>query len=458
MGAAASLIGSLGGAVTYETVDHEVVLEKDSRRRNSLAYNIERFINFEGDDFAPLLREVKDEKVAQMVKAVRPSKYTAIGDNILEGNYRELRNQVMLNFKQINRRYKEHFGNTVLHFCCQEGYPDMLDFIFKDSNHSALDDVDVEIDGKNERKRSPLLLCFSPPTATHVGLKFGVGADGNPIGTQPEGIEVAEDWIKPGGPKARERCIKSMIANGANVNEKDYHGFTSLHYACMWGWVSIARTLVSAGADVNAATVVGRTPLIIAVEKINEPLVKMLLTSKDIGIDAADSERCSALISAMEKGEDALVIAEALLKAGADPNHETFKRKCPLSIAVKNENLNQIHLLLDYKARRRGDLFDLLKGEAKKSVEKRLLAEEKAERDAADAADAARNAKKGMVQQGYRNRSPWGAWVEIVDKQDKGVFYYNPVSRKSQKEKPPDFKVDKKRKVKEATFGMHFYH
>ena len=59
---------------------------------------------------------------------------------------------------------------------------------------------------------------------------------------------------------------------------------------------------------------------------------------------------------------------------------------------------------------------------------------------------------------GYKNKSPFGQWVDYLDKRDGTVFYYNRVSRASQRDKPKDFIKDKKRIVKETTFGHAFYH
>ena len=72
-----------------------------------------------------------------------------------------------------------------------------------------------------------------------------------------------------------------------------------------------------------------------------------------------------------------------------------------------------------------------------------------------------KNEEEGAAMQndwGYKNKSPYGQWVEYVDKRDNSIFYYNRVSRQSQKDKPKDFIKDKKRVIKESTFGHAFYH
>lgn len=43
---------------------------------------------------------------------------------------KQLREQVVLDFKHINRKFRERFRNaTLLHLICQQGYYDMLEFV-----------------------------------------------------------------------------------------------------------------------------------------------------------------------------------------------------------------------------------------------------------------------------------------------------------------------------------------
>jgi len=51
-----------------------------------------------------------------------------------------------------------------------------------------------------------------------------------------------------------------------------------------------------------------------------------------------------------------------------------------------------------------------------------------------------------------------GEWRPYRDKRGRGIFYYNRVSRVSQFEVPEDYEKDRSYIMKDATFGMHFYH
>ena len=112
---------------------------------------------------------------------------------------KQVREQVVLDFKHINRKYREKFHNsTLLHIICSQGFYEMLDFILEEKNHPSFDDVPVEIHGRNDRNRTALHLCFTPPQLTYLGLLYGIDPDtGLPNSQRPDGIEVIQDWIKP---------------------------------------------------------------------------------------------------------------------------------------------------------------------------------------------------------------------------------------------------------------------
>ncbi len=56
-------------------------------------------------------------------------------------------------------------------------------------------------------------------------------------------------------------AVKRLIANGADVNASSKIGNTPLHWAAKYGHAAIVEYLVSHGADVNASNRFGYTPL-----------------------------------------------------------------------------------------------------------------------------------------------------------------------------------------------------
>jgi ankyrin repeat protein len=62
--------------------------------------------------------------------------------------------------------------------------------------------------------------------------------------------------------------VKQALAEGADINRQSDNGYTALMWACSWasrpGYSDVAKYLIEAGADVNAKTADGKTPLSLA--------------------------------------------------------------------------------------------------------------------------------------------------------------------------------------------------
>jgi hypothetical protein len=162
----------------------------------------------------------------------------------------------------------------------------------------------------------------------------------------------------------------------------------------------------------------------------------------------------------------AFEITKILLRAGADPNALTLRRKTPLKLACAAQNVEMVNLILDHKAQRRQSAFNLLKDEALATITKRLEEDERRQQQEEQAAaeERERLEKSGLYEAnkanrvGHLGRSPYGAWVEYREKQTGKPFYYNTVTRKSVWSKPKDFKPNKNALVKEVISGLSFYH
>ena len=110
-----------------------------------------------------------------------------------------------------------------------------------------------------------------------------------------------------------------LIENGANVNAKDYHGRTALHWAVKHDSGTMLQTLADNGADLNTTDRWGRTPLMWSIEHRKE--VSFLLLLK-LGVDVQKGA-CHAItalhVAVFLEWELAV---QALLAAGADPDAE----------------------------------------------------------------------------------------------------------------------------------------
>ncbi|MBQ9578877.1 MAG: ankyrin repeat domain-containing protein [Ottowia sp.] len=152
--------------------------------------------------------------------------------------------------------------------------------------------------------------------------------------------------------------VKQALKNGANPNARDsehplnwgdtdYTGWTALMWAVERKDETLVRTLLSAGADVNAASrrpadlkpedfpslELGETPLMVAAEKGFLSLVQTLLAA-GAEVNARDDSGYTALHSAAVAGRAKTVAA--LLKAGADVNAQGNNGMSALMLAARN--------------------------------------------------------------------------------------------------------------------------
>lgn len=101
--------------------------------------------------------------------------------------------------------------------------------------------------------------------------------------------------------------------------------------ACDAGHSTVALSLLCNGADPNAHTAFGDTPLIRASCHGMDEVVEALLNTGVVTVDHRNSIGCTALHAAAHTGSRAVV--ERLLRAGADKNRKSFDGRTPLYIA-----------------------------------------------------------------------------------------------------------------------------
>ena len=137
--------------------------------------------------------------------------------------------------------------------------------------------------------------------------------------------------------------IKEAIANGADVNEKKFHGQTPLHIAAQGSWrADIVRALVEAGADVNARDDDGFTPLHLAAlnsvsdDESDEGVKALIESGADVNAKTNDwcQDQDTPLHLALGNTDDyalgSLAVIRTLIEAGADVNARNGHGYTPL--------------------------------------------------------------------------------------------------------------------------------
>jgi ankyrin repeat protein len=112
------------------------------------------------------------------------------------------------------------------------------------------------------------------------------------------------------------------------VDGTDSEGRTALHEAARWGG-HITKPLLEKGADVNARTKKGVTPVMLAAAA-QQPEALRLMLEKDADVNARDDEGKTPLMYAAENGR--LANAKSLLAEGADVRLKDKQGKTALEL------------------------------------------------------------------------------------------------------------------------------
>ncbi len=157
-----------------------------------------------------------------------------------------------------------------------------------------------------------------------TGLKALVAERGaNARGTS--GLSPLTMAVGFGSPAA----VTTLVDAGANVNPEG-GGLTPLHLA--WRDAAITRLLLAHGANLEAKSGRGRTPLLIAASSANTTTdVVAQLIDKGANVNAADNGGITPLIAAAATGNSA--VARLLLEHGAEPN--ITAKDGPISTALQ---------------------------------------------------------------------------------------------------------------------------
>lgn len=195
-----------------------------------------------------------------------------------------------------------------------------------------------------------------------------------------------------------------------------------------------------------------------AVEFLHLNLVEYLLTKAPLlHLNAADADGNTAVILAVLAGVKGIPILRRLLEAKADAEMADRRKRTALYIACEQQNVEVVNALFDYEVVRNASCLALLQSANYALVQERIIEEERLKERELMRLQREREvrARDGIVD--LRNEDPRGKWVLLNDKRKTGLFYYNTVSRVSQRKEPVDYIADPTKPIRDVTFGMHFY-
>jgi len=143
------------------------------------------------------------------------------------------------------------------------------------------------------------------------------------------------------------RVFQSLL-DQANVNASDDQGWTALMVAISVGEPAFVKALLKKGADVNAQSKDGLTPLILAARlmisanKADVEIARMLI-ERGADVNAIGKDSVTALMSAASRGRFKLV--KLLLEKGAKINEEDKQHATALTYAISGKHKEMVEYL-----------------------------------------------------------------------------------------------------------------
>jgi ankyrin repeat protein len=154
-------------------------------------------------------------------------------------------------------------GRIALHYAAEKGSKEMVAFLVESGS---------DVNARDRLLGTPLYFAVQAGRKGIVDLLLNKGADPNIAGPK-DGLTPLHCAAQLKGGKG---IVELLIAKGANVNAPSLVGITPLHMAVGWRNKDIVEVLLAHGADVNAKDQYGMTPVQDAERDGNEELVRTL--------------------------------------------------------------------------------------------------------------------------------------------------------------------------------------
>ena len=161
-------------------------------------------------------------------------------------------------------------------------------------------------------------------------LKKLVPSDVNPNSKRILESNHCHSLLMSAAAHGADDCAKYLLECGADVNLKNFAGFTALHWAAFTNRVETLDTLIKFGADLEERTADGKTAVHIAAYKGNREFIENLL-KRGADINAVDAEGQNVLYYTILSKQCAT--AEWLLKNGVSVNQVDANKRTVLDFA-----------------------------------------------------------------------------------------------------------------------------
>ena len=260
----------------------------------------------------------------------RTALHFAVGSS---DNSCEILSCLIENGADINKRRMDN--QTPLMVAVEKGLVSVATFLIE---HGA----DVDLQNENGNTALHYALYGSDVSCEILSCLIGSGADVNGVN------KVKHTPLMIAAKRGHLNALTLLIKHGAHdVDLQDSDGYTALHYAVYGSDISceILSCLIGIGADVNARTNNGVTPLMIAAEEGHINAVTSLVKC-GANVDLQDKDGQTALDHALYGSDVSSDILSCLIGSGADVNARRNNRGTPLMIAAENGHINAVTTLV----------------------------------------------------------------------------------------------------------------
>ena len=139
--------------------------------------------------------------------------------------------------------------------------------------------------------------------------------------------------------------IDGALKNGADINARTPKGYTPLMFACAFNDDDTVKYLLDSGADVNAVNAENCNALLIAVMSRTPDKAIHFLACAGADVNAVDDEGNTFLMFAAENCRDSEAVAQ-LIDEGADVHSTREDGESALSLAMKAGNFGNVGRLI----------------------------------------------------------------------------------------------------------------
>uniref|UniRef100_A0A8C1ZKA8 Fibronectin type III and ankyrin repeat domains 1 n=1 Tax=Cyprinus carpio TaxID=7962 RepID=A0A8C1ZKA8_CYPCA len=140
--------------------------------------------------------------------------------------------------------------------------------------------------------------------------------------------------------------VDILVKHGADINKRDSTGKDSLMQACFAGHLNTVKYLRNCGSTWQSRDTDGCTPLHWAVDGGHLPVIKYMIQD-GCEVDVMDKVSLWTPLMRVSAISGNAAVASILLQAGADVNVRDKAGKTPLMVAVLNNHVELVKLLLD---------------------------------------------------------------------------------------------------------------